>query len=121
MIDTNLSSYSSCLLQLCDPDDYLSGLPAITGQDADNPSCPAPAAAGGNESAATAVDEELLGIEQGSAVMAARGSNADTDVLQVHITTAGPFTKRGTYRSAALHTAQINSANYASQLYCMRL
>lgn len=45
-----------------------------------------------------AAEDEALAAEEGSAVLAARGANADTDVLQVHISTAGPFSRRGTYR-----------------------
>lgn len=79
------------MLQLSDPDDWLAGLPAAADGDASIPAGGGPGAAG---------EDEVLGLEQGSAVLAARGSNADMDVLQVHTTTAGPFSKRGTYRSA---------------------
>jgi hypothetical protein len=74
------------LLQLSDADGWLDGLAA--GGDA-----LLPAAA-----AAAAAEDEALAPEEASAVLAARGAVADTDVLQVHVATAGPFSRRGTYR-----------------------
>lgn len=81
---THFVSFS--VVQLSDPDDWLAGLPASADGEAIVPAI----SAGG--------EDEALGVELQSAVLAARGSNADMDVLQVHLTTAGPFSKRGTYR-----------------------
>ena len=66
--------------QLSDADAWLDHLPAAVGEDA------------------FGVEDEGLTTEEGSALLAARGSNADTDVLQVSIINAGPFSKRGSYR-----------------------
>jgi hypothetical protein len=70
--------------QLSDADGWLDGLAA--GSDAVLPA------------AAAAAEDEALAPEEASAVLAARGAVADTDVLQVHVATAGPFSRRGTYR-----------------------
>jgi hypothetical protein len=74
-------------LQLSDDDVWLDGLAA--GSDAILPAAAAPA------------EDEALAPEEASAVLAARGAVADTDVLQVHVATAGPFSRRGTYRWVA--------------------
>lgn len=48
--------------------------------------------------AVAAMDDERLRPEENSAVTAAKGSNADCDVLQVTILRVGPLSKRGSYR-----------------------
>jgi len=42
--------------------------------------------------------EERLVPARDSALVAAQGSRADTEVLQVSVQFAGPFSKRGSYR-----------------------
>jgi hypothetical protein len=74
-------------MQLSDDDGWLDGLAA--GSDALLPA------------AVAAAEDEALAPEEASAVLAARGAIADTDVLQVHVATAGPFSRRGTYRYVA--------------------
>lgn len=44
------------------------------------------------------LDAEHLVPEHDSLLLAAKGSRADTEVLQVTVQSAGPFNKPGTYR-----------------------
>ncbi|WIA19544.1 hypothetical protein OEZ85_004153 [Tetradesmus obliquus] len=73
--------------ELSDADGWLDGLAA--GSDALLP-------------AVAAAEDEALAPEEASAVLAARGAVASTDVLQVHVASAGPFSRRGTYRVTAV-------------------
>jgi len=53
-----------------------------------------------HDAAAAALDAERLSGGEGSALQAARGAAADTDVLRVTLQSAGPLNKRGTCRCA---------------------
>jgi hypothetical protein len=65
-----------------------------------------PASVSHSISAAAHVDEALL-PETNSALLTAHGSTADTDVLQVQVSCAGPFSRRGSYRvSVMLYSGQ---------------
>lgn len=54
---------------------------------------PFAAAAGGGST-----DREGFSLRADGVLAAGRGSGGEPDVLQVHVTASGPFSKRGTYR-----------------------
>lgn len=70
----------------------------------------------------------MLSLQVDGVLAAGRGSGGEPDVLQVHVTDAGPFSKRGTYRWGWLaHTAclecrgRMEGTGSLAERVCVRL
>jgi hypothetical protein len=57
-------------------------------------------------------DQEVLALVADGVLSAGRGSGGSPDVLQVHVTAAGPFSKRGTYRWACEQCKALTAGGY---------
>jgi hypothetical protein len=99
--DANPKSVCAVALQASGEEGWLAGAAATRTSDAASeadPAAAAAAAAAAADGAGGSIEQELLSNRPDGVLAAARGSGGAPDVLQVHITAAGPFSKRGTYR-----------------------